>query len=213
MGAAAIAALAVVQLVPAVRAYPGLTGAAGFVVGLGVLFWSVASWWLPLLVIVMIWRHAIGGVPLTYRFEHWSMVFLLGMYTVATLGFAQLVGITALFFIPRICLWIAVLAWCVVFFGMMRDLTRNLRLSVADAGGGNPEWYQGMVRPAGAWCAPAARLGYSPGVAAGCCCARCGGLPARTSSSHRLWCSLAQLTSTVPVPIASNAPSMPIVPI
>jgi len=36
----------------------------------------------------MIWRHAIGGVPLTYRFEHWSMVFLLGMYTVATLGFA-----------------------------------------------------------------------------------------------------------------------------
>jgi len=49
------------------------------------------------------------------------------------------VGITALFFIPRIFLWIAVLAWCVVFFGMMRDLTRNLRLSVAGAGGGNPE--------------------------------------------------------------------------
>ena len=33
-----------------------------------------------------------------------------------------------------------------------------------------------------------------------------------SSSSHRLWCSLAQLRSTVPSPIASNAPSMPIVP-
>ena len=30
--------------------------------------------------------------------------------------------------------------------------------------------------------------------------------------SQRLWCSLAQLTSTVPEPIASKAPSMPIVP-
>jgi len=49
--------------------------------------------------------------------------------------------------------------------------------------------------------------------AAGCCCAKRGWPPARTSSSHRLWCSLAQLTSTVPAPIASNAPSMPIVPI
>jgi tellurite resistance protein TehA-like permease len=72
MGAAAIAALAAVHLVPAVRSYRGLTDATAFVVGLAVMFWSVASWWLPLLVIVMIWRHAIGGVSLTYRLEYWS---------------------------------------------------------------------------------------------------------------------------------------------
>ncbi len=34
-----------------------------------------------------------------------------------------------------------------------------------------------------------------------------------SSVSQRLWCSLAQLRSTVPVPIASNAPSMPSEPI
>jgi tellurite resistance protein TehA-like permease len=140
MGAAAIATLAAIQLVPAVRSYPGLTDATAFVVGLAVMFWSVASWWLPLLVIVMIWRHAIGGgVSLTYRLEYWSMVFPLGMYTVATFGFAQLIGIEALSAIPRTFFWIAAGAWCVVFCGMMRELLRNLRLSVVGAGSGNPE--------------------------------------------------------------------------
>src|SRR5215472_6261626 len=50
-------------------------------------------------------------------------------------------------------------------------------------------------------------------LADGCACA--GGTLSRSlsCSSQRLWCSLAQLRSTVPLPIASNAPSMPIVPI
>ena len=135
MGAAAIATVAAVQLVPAVRSYPTLADTGGFVVGQAVLFWSVATWWLPLLVTVMVWRHVIGGVALTYRFEYWSMVFPLGMYTVATFGFAQLVGIAALSFISRIFLWIAVAAWWVVFFGMLRNLIHNLRLSLAAASG------------------------------------------------------------------------------
>src|SRR5262245_38350865 len=45
-------------------------------------------------------------------------------------------------------------------------------------------------------------------------CDRLSLVPARafSSSSQRMWCSLAQLRSTVPLPMASNAPSMPIVP-
>jgi hypothetical protein len=35
---------------------------------------------------------------------------------------------------------------------------------------------------------------------------------ASSTSTHRQWCSRAQFTSTWPVPIASNAPSMPIEP-
>jgi tellurite resistance protein TehA-like permease len=131
MGAAAIATVAAVQLVPAVRSYPALADTAGFVIGQAVLFWSVATWWLPMLIAVMVWRHLIGGVALTYRYEYWSMVFPLGMYTVATFGFAQQVGMPALSFVPRIFLWIAVAAWCVVFFGLLRDLAHDLRLSLA----------------------------------------------------------------------------------
>ena len=33
------------------------------------------------------------------------------------------------------------------------------------------------------------------------------------SATQRLWCSCAQFSSTLPLPMASNAPSMPIVPI
>lgn len=54
---------------------------------------------------------------------------------------------------------------------------------------------------------------YSAGVTAGCRCVSFGPARACSSSSQRLWCSLAQLTSTVPLPIASNAPSIPTVPI
>jgi hypothetical protein len=61
------------------------------------------------------------------------------MYTVATFGFAQLIGIEALSAIPRTFFWIAAVAWCVVFLGMLRELLPSLRLSVVGAGSGNPE--------------------------------------------------------------------------
>ena len=55
------------------------------------------------------------------------------------------------------------------------------------------------------------------GYSAGCIFPFGGGAPtwpsALSCSNHRLWCSFAQLTSTVPSHIPSNAPSIPIVPI
>jgi tellurite resistance protein TehA-like permease len=132
MGAAAITTLAAVQLVPAVHPYPVLASSDAFLVGGTVLFWSVASWWMPLLLAVMIWRH-VSGVPLTYRFEYWSMVFPLGMYTVATFSLARLIDIDGLFLNARVFIWIAVAAWCVVSLGMMRHLISILRLSVGGA--------------------------------------------------------------------------------
>lgn len=60
---------------------------------------------------------------------------------------------------------------------------------------------------------PSCEGSYSAGVTAGCRCVSFGPVRACSSSSQRLWCSLAQLTSTVPLPMASNAPSIPTVPI
>jgi hypothetical protein len=54
---------------------------------------------------------------------------------------------------------------------------------------------------------------HSAGVAAGCPPGSFVPVRAICSSSQTLWCSSAQLRSTVPFPMASNAPSMPIVPI
>ena len=87
---------------------------------------------MPLLLAVMIWRH-VSGVPLSYRFEYWSMVFPLGMYTVATFSLARLIDIGGLFLIARVFIWIAVAAWCVVALGMIRHLVSILRLSIGGA--------------------------------------------------------------------------------
>jgi tellurite resistance protein TehA-like permease len=131
MGAVAITTVAAVQLQAAVHPYPLLAGSTGFLIAETMLFWSIASWWIPLVSAVMIWRHVIGGVPLTYRFEYWSMVFPLGMYTVATFSVARLIGIAGLFVIARVFFWIAMAAWCLIFFGMMRHLIEVLRMLLA----------------------------------------------------------------------------------
>ena len=44
------------------------------------------------------------------------------MYTAATWTFAQAIGAEFLTVVPRVFLWIAIVAWCMTFFGMMRYL-------------------------------------------------------------------------------------------
>ena len=48
------------------------------------------------------------------------MVFPLGMYTAATWTFVQAIGAEFLTVVPQVFLWIAIVAWCMTFFGMMR---------------------------------------------------------------------------------------------
>jgi tellurite resistance protein TehA-like permease len=128
MGAAAIAALAGAHLVSAVGLYPTLTGTRGYMVGATMLFWSVASWWIPLLGVVMAWRHSSGGIRLVYQIEYWSMVFPLGMYTAATFSFAQAIGTEFLIVLPRVTFWVAFGSWCAVLLGMIRHLFAHRRL-------------------------------------------------------------------------------------
>jgi tellurite resistance protein TehA-like permease len=133
MGAAAITTLAGARLASAAGAYPALADLRGFIIGETVLFWTVATWWIPLLLAVMIWRHLVGGVAFVYRLDYWSMVFPIGMYTVASWAFSREVGADFLVFIPRIFVWIAITAWGIAFIGMMRYLAALLRRPVDGA--------------------------------------------------------------------------------
>ena len=125
MGAAAITTLAGARLSEAVGGIPMLAEIRGYIVGETVLFWSIASWWIPLLAAVMIRRHRVGRVPLSYDFDYWAMVFPLGMYSAATMNFSRAVGATFLTPVGHLFFWLALTAWCLTFFGTIRDLLRR----------------------------------------------------------------------------------------
>ena len=84
MGAMAISTLAGTIFAQNATESPLLTQLHPFVVGLTLLFWATATWWIPLLVALGVWRHIIRQVSLTYDVVYWSAVFPLGMYTACT---------------------------------------------------------------------------------------------------------------------------------
>jgi tellurite resistance protein TehA-like permease len=126
MGAAAIAALAGARLVSIAGSDPLIAEIAQPIFAAVVLFWSIATWWIPLLVTLLVWRHIVHGIRPSFRMEYWSMVFPLGMYTAASWALSRQNGAEFLAVIPRVTLWIALAAWLLGFIGMIRHLWRLL---------------------------------------------------------------------------------------
>jgi tellurite resistance protein TehA-like permease len=92
----------------------GATAIIGFVEGFSFALWSFGTWWIPLLVVLGFWRHIRHHWPLTYEPALWSVVFPLGMYSVATLTFGQVAHLAFMAPLSRFMLWAAVAAWVAV---------------------------------------------------------------------------------------------------
>ena len=133
MGAAAITTLAGERLLSVLDVNPLTAVLARFIEAMTVLFWAIATWWIPLLVTLLVWRHIVHRIRPSFRLEYWSMVFPLGMYTAATSALSRQDGAQFLAGIPRLSFWIALTSWLLGFVGMMRHLWR-LR------GGGQRNW-------------------------------------------------------------------------
>lgn len=127
MGAVAITTLAGSLLMLGADRWIFLADILPFLKGFTVFFWATATWWIPLLVILGIWRHAVRGFPLSYEPQLWSMVFPLGMYTASTYRLIEATGWAVLDALPRLALFVALTAWGATFVGLLRRLARAFR--------------------------------------------------------------------------------------
>ncbi len=124
MGALAITTLAGAHLLRDAGPWPLVRAMAPFLTGCTLVFWAMASWWIPLLLILGVWRHLGRRVPLNYSADYWSLVFPLGMYSTATLRLAEVIDLSALRIVSTVFLYAVFVAWAATCFGLVRALGR-----------------------------------------------------------------------------------------
>jgi tellurite resistance protein TehA-like permease len=119
MGAVAISTLAGATLITAAPESTLLQELLPFIKGMTLLSWATATWWIPMLVILGLWRHVYRRFPLRYDPLYWGAVFPLGMYTVCTFRLAGAIDAPYLMVIPEIGIYVALAAWTLSAVGLV----------------------------------------------------------------------------------------------
>lgn len=132
MGAAAISTLAGTMLISAAPSSPALEQVLPFVRGLTLMWWATATWWIPMLVILGVWRHVYRKFPLRYDPLYWGLVFPLGMYTACTARLSTAVDARYLIAVPRVTVYVALFAWALTALGLVLSLVAALRRGPAE---------------------------------------------------------------------------------
>ncbi|MGZ5906856.1 MAG: tellurite resistance/C4-dicarboxylate transporter family protein [Reyranella sp.] len=127
MGAAAISTNAGSVLIATDSAMPFLDAMRPFIDGVTLSMWAWATWWIPLLLFLGVWKHGVRRVPLTYTPLLWSLVFPLGMYALASLRLSLAADFPPLSDISRVMVWVALAAWAATAAGLVVASWRSFR--------------------------------------------------------------------------------------
>lgn len=122
MGAVAISTLAGTMLIEFAPISPAVNELLPFIKGLTLLYWSIGTWWIPMLLVLGVWRYLIRGVAFRYDPLYWGGVFPIGMYAVCTYRLTQVLPIPFLLPLSRVALYIALLAWLATLAGLLDSL-------------------------------------------------------------------------------------------
>jgi tellurite resistance protein TehA-like permease len=129
MGAVAITVLAGSNLLLDRDSSPIVDQMAPFLSGMVVLAWATATFWIPLMIIMGVWRHGVRRVPLRYEPQYWALVFPLGMYSAATFQMSKALDLDFLDVVPKVMLGVALGAWTLASLGLVRQLLDGVRRS------------------------------------------------------------------------------------
>jgi tellurite resistance protein TehA-like permease len=119
MGAAAISTNAGSVLIATDSGMPFLNAMRPFIDGVTLTMWAWATWWIPLLLFLGVWKHGVRRVPLTYTPMLWSLVFPLGMYALASLRLSLAADFPPLSAISGVMVWVALAAWAATAAGLV----------------------------------------------------------------------------------------------
>src|SRR5690554_2914159 len=125
MGAVAISTLAGSLLILNANNWSFINEILPFLKGFTLFFWAIGTWWIPLIVILGIWRHVFKQLPLKYHPQYWGMVFPLGMYTACTIKLSQALELSFMMAIPSFFIYIALAAWWITIINMFYSIGKD----------------------------------------------------------------------------------------
>ncbi|MCC7096182.1 MAG: tellurite resistance/C4-dicarboxylate transporter family protein [Thermomonas sp.] len=122
MGAMAISTLAGTLLILNAPHAPFLQSILPFIKGFTIFYWATGTWWLPMLIVLAIWRHGVRRFPFHYDPMYWGAVFPIGMYAACTTRLEHAMDLHFFGWLPHVMLWAGLLAWSVLFAGQLSAL-------------------------------------------------------------------------------------------
>lgn len=127
MGAMAISTLAGSLLILNAPDAPFLLSMLAFIKGFTIFYWATGTWWIPMLLLLGVWRYIYKRFPFEYDPLYWGAVFPLGMYAACTHELALAMNLHFLTPLPSLFLFIALMAWSITFLGASKQAYRAIR--------------------------------------------------------------------------------------